>query len=334
MKTKILTCLLTGCVIISLQSCNQSVSNKQSVIFYSYADNPDEVHYLVPMVQSLRTFAGKYKDAAIWIYMKPELREQESSTIQKLISYNVVIKDIEIPAEADWFFLSGIVYTAARAESEAAGKTDILVFLNWDTVFLNEPDEFNLPAGKKLGYRPVMHKNVGLLFSEPLDSFWTQIYKIMAVDESALFPMVTPADGDTIRPYFNAGLLVIRPEGEILRKWAEYYERLYSDTLLRKMCEMDVRKRIFLHQTALTGAILNNLTRNEIIELSDRYNYPIFFREQFGAKKDFHDITRVITFRHESWFSNPDPDWDKKLTGPPEKIDWIKEHLIFSINDR
>jgi hypothetical protein len=49
---------------------------------------------------------------------------------------------------------------------------------------------------------------------------------------------------------------------------------------------------------------------------------------QFGAKKDFHDITRVVTFRHESWFSNPDPDWEKKLTVPPEKIDWIKEHLI------
>jgi hypothetical protein len=328
MKIKILTCLVTGWMIIFLQSCNQSGSNKQSIIFYSYADNPDEVHYLVPLVESIRTFAGKYKDAAIWIYMQPELIEQEASIIQKLISCNVVVRDVEIPLEADWFFLSGIVFAAARAESEAVGKTDILVFLNYDSVFLDEPDEFNLPTGKKLGYRPVMHKNVGLLFSEPLDSFWTQIYKIMAVDESVLFLMVTPADGDTIRPYFNAGLLVVRPDTEILGKWAEYYEKLYSDTLLRKMCEMDVRKRIFLHQTALTGAILNHLSRDEIIEFSNRFNYPVFFREQFGAKKDFHDITNVITFRHESYFKNPDPDWEKKLIGPPEKIDWIKEHLM------
>jgi hypothetical protein len=328
MKTKILTCLLTGWMIIFLQSCNQSGSNHQSIIFYSYADNTNEVHYLVPLVESIRTFAGKYKDAAIWIYMQPELIEQEASTIQKLISCNVVVKDVEIPLEANWFYLSGIVYAAARAESEAVGKTDILVFLNYDTVFLGEPDEYNLPTAKKLGYRPVMHKNVGLLFSEPLDSFWTQIYKRMAVDESVLFPMVTPADGDTIRPYFNAGLLVVRPEAEILRKWAGYYEKLYSDTLLRKMCEMDVRKRVFLHQTALTGAILNHLTRDEIIGFSDRFNYPVFFREQFGAKKDFRDITNVITFRHESYFNNPDPDWGNKLTGPPEKIDWIKEHLM------
>jgi lipopolysaccharide biosynthesis glycosyltransferase len=169
---------------------------------------------------------------------------------------------------------------------------------------------------------------VVLLFSEQLVSFWTQIYKITTVDESVLFPMVTPADGDSIRPYFNAGLLVVRPEAKILRKWAEYYERLYNDTLLRKLCKMDVRKRIFLHQTALTGAILNHLTKDEIIELSDCYNYPVFFREQFGAKKDFHNITRMVTFRHESYFSIPDTDWEKKLTGSPEKIEWIKEHLL------
>jgi hypothetical protein len=48
--------------------------------------------------------------------LQPEIREQEVSTIQKLISYNVVVRDIEITAEAKWFFLSGIVFTAARAE--------------------------------------------------------------------------------------------------------------------------------------------------------------------------------------------------------------------------
>jgi len=327
MKTSILTYLLIGFVITSLQCWTQPCSDKQSIIFYSYADNPNEVHFLIPLVESIRTFSGKYKDATVWVYMLPELREQETKAIEKLVSYNVVVKDIEIPEEAAWFFLSGKAFAAAQAESEAVGKADILVFLNYDTVFLNEPDEFDLPSDKKFGYRPVMHKNVGLLFSEPLDSFWTQIYKIMTVDESTIFPMVTPADGDTIRPYFNAGLLVVRPEAAILRKWVEYYGKLYSDTLLRKMCEMDIRKRIFLHQTALTGAILNHLTRDEILQFSDRINYPIFFREQFGAKKDFNDITEVVTFRHESYFSNPNPDWEKKLKGPKKKIDWIREHL-------
>jgi hypothetical protein len=173
-----------------------------------------------------------------------------------------------------------------------------------------------------------MHKNIGLLYSEPLDSFWMRIYERMAVDESRLFPMVTPADDDTIRPYFNAGLLVVRPEADILRKWVDYYQILYRDTLLRQMCEQDRRRRVFLHQTALTGAILNHYSHDDILQFSDRINYPIFFGEQFGARKDFHDITDIVTFRHESYFSDPDPDWEKKLKGPQEKIDWIKKHLM------
>jgi hypothetical protein len=329
MKTNLLTLFLAVCIISLLTCCKSSQNDKQSIIFCSYAENADQVHYLMPMVESIRTFAGKYKDATIWVYIPPALREKEAEKVKELLSMGIVVKDINIPDDASWFFLSGKVFAAARAEAESDGKADILVFLNYDTVFLNEPDEFNMPSGKKFGYRPVMHKNVGLLFSEPLDSFWTQIFKIMAVDESTLFPMVTPADGDTIRPYFNAGLLVVRPEEGILRKWVEYYAKLYQDPVLKKMCEQDIRKRIFLHQTALTGAILNHLRRDEIIEFSNKINYPIFFREQFGAKKDFHDITEVVTFRHESYFNNPDSDWDKSIIGPQEKIDWIKEYLIF-----
>lgn len=328
MKTVFITSFLTACIIIFSQSCKQPEPEKHPLIFYSYAENPDQVHYLVPLVESIRTFAGRYKDATIWVYILPELMEQEASTIAELNSYNVEVKNIEIPEEATWFVLSGKVFAASLAESEAEGKTDILVFLNYDTVILDEPEEFKLPENKKLGYRPVMHKNVGLLYSEPLDSFWMRIYERMSLDESRLFPMVTPADEDTIRPYFNAGLLVVRPDAGILKKWVEYYGKLYQDTVLKKMCEEDISKRIFLHQTALTGAILNQYTPEDILLLSDRMNYPIFFREQFGAKKDFHDISDVVTFRHESYFNNPDPEWEKKISGPQEKIDWIREHLM------
>lgn len=173
-----------------------------------------------------------------------------------------------------------------------------------------------------------MHKNVGLLTSEPVDPFWHRIYERNAVAEASLFPMVTPADGDTIRPYFNAGCLVVRPERGLLQRWRDEFTLLYQDSILREMCAQDVKKRIFLHQTALTGAILNHLERGEIMEFSDRINYPIFFEQMFGAKKKFNNINDVITFRHESYFRDPDPDWENQLQGPPDKIAWMREHLF------
>jgi hypothetical protein len=193
---------------------------------------------------------------------------------------------------------------------------------------LQEPGEFGLPPGKQLGYRPVMHRNVGLLYNEPLDAYWGRVFELLRVDPATAFPVVTPADGDTLRTYVNAGCLAVRPQRGLLRKWAECFTALYPDASLAEMCKQDEKRRLFLHQVALTGAILTHLRRDELLELSDRINYPIFFQSMFGAKREFRDIRGVVTFRHEFYFSRPDPDWESKLQGTPDRIAWIREHLI------
>jgi len=232
-----------------------------------------------------------------------------------------------VPEEATWFYRSRKVFASAQAEQQAAGKARILAWLDADTVILQEPGEFLLPEGKSLGYRPVMHRNISPLYEEPLDDFWKRAYADMSIPESAVFPMVTVADGDKIRPYFNAGCLVVRPERGLLRKWAETFPVLYKDPVLKEMCRRDELKRIFIHQVALSGAVLKHLRRSEMIELSKRINYPLFFREMFGAKREFHDIGEAVTIRYESFFNDPPPDWDKMLSGPPDRIAWLKEHI-------
>ncbi len=315
-------------VVISITGCRTRKTNNPSVIFYSYAENPVQLENVIPLVKSLREFGGKYRNSTIWLYLPQELMDSDSNVVRQLNGLNVLSKSIEIPEQAAWYFLSGKVIAAARAEADAEGLSGILVFLNHDTVILQEPGEFSLPPGKIFGYRPVMHKNIGLLYSEPLDSFWMQIYQANSIDENTLFPMVTPADLDTIRPYFNAGLLVVRPEERILRNWEKYFNQLSRDTLIRSMCEKDFYKRLFLHQTALTAAVLNHLDPEELYLFSDRTNYPVFFKEMFGSKREFIDISDAITIRHESYFRDPDPEWQSKLKGPADRIEWIKENLI------
>jgi hypothetical protein len=240
----------------------------------------------------------------------------------------VVLKSVEIPDEAGWYYLSGMVFAAAEAERQAAGKAAVLVFMGTDTIVLDEPSEFILPEGISLGYCPVMHRNISPLYTEPLDAYWSRAYSIMNIDESAVFKMITPADSDTIRPYFNAGCLSTRPERGLFRSWATSYIELCRDSLLKREAEKDAMKRVFTFQVALTGTFLNNLERDEMWEFSKRYNYPIFFKEMYGAKNDFNDITGVATIRYEDFFDNPLPDWDKLPSGPPDRIAWIKEHCL------
>lgn len=305
-----------------------SEGERLPIVFVSFVGNPAQLERAYGLAESIRAFAGQYQDAPIWIFGPEELTTQNTAAQVRFASLDVTLKSVEIPDEAGWYFLSGMVFTAAEAERQAAGKATVLVFMGSDTIVLKEPSEFILPDGVSLGYCTVMHRNISPLYSEPLDAYWSRAYSIMGIDESAVFSMITPADGDTIRPYFNAGCLSTRPERGLFQKWAATYLELCKDTLLRSEAEKNEMRRVFTFQVALTGTFLNNLRRDEMMQLSKSYNYPIFFKEMFGGTYDFHDITDAATIRYESFFDNPLPAWDKLLNGPPDRIVWIKEHYL------
>jgi hypothetical protein len=319
--------LLLSCCILFFLNCSKQVSNQHRLVFTAFVEFKEELLPLKVMVESLRTFGGKYHNAPVWIYTTDELMTSESDALAKLASLNVEFRTNQAPQDATWFFLARKVFAASQAEKDAQGKAAILARLDTDTIFIQEPDEYLLPKGISLGYRPVFHRNINPLYNEPLDAYWTRAYQIMSIQQSTVYPMVTPADGDTIRPYFQAGCVVVRPERCILRKWAEMFSVLYQDSVINELCKQDQRKKIFTFQVALTGSVLNNLDRSEMIQFSDRINYPIFFKEMFGAKRDFHDITNAVTVRYEHFFVNPPANWDNQLTGPADRIAWIKERF-------
>ncbi len=323
----IISFLLISCCIIILFHCSKNTGSRHPIVFTTFVEFKEELVPLKVMIESLRSFGGKYKDAPVWIYTTNGLMASEVEVLKKIDSLNAEIRTSQSPQDATWFFLAKKVFAAAQAEADAEGKTAILARLDTDTIIIQEPDEYILPEGKSLGYRPVFHRNINPLYWEPLDVYWARAYQTMGIQESTVFPMVTPADGDTIRPYFQAGCIVVRPERNILRKWAGMFTVLYQDSVIKELCKQDQRKRIFTFQVALTGAILNNLDRSEMVQFSNRINYPIFFREMFGAKKDFHDITNAVTIRYEHFFINPPADWDKQLNGPEDRIAWIKEQF-------
>lgn len=300
---------------------------QQRMIFATFAEQESDLAGIRIMIKSIRRFAGRFKDAPVWVYLTEGMLASESEFLEEIESLGAEFRLGEASEEATWFYLSRKVFAAAQAEKAAERKAGILAWLDVDTIFLQEPGEFLLPEGISLGYRPVMHKNISSLYDEPLDAFWERAYRNMAITDSLVFPMATVADGDKIRPYINAGCLVVRPGRGLLRKWADTFSLLSEDPALKEMCRQDERKRIFIHQVALSGAVMKHLRRDEIIELSGRINYPIFFGEMFGAKRDFHDISEAVTIRYESFFVKPPPDWEKLLKGPPARIAWLKEQL-------
>ncbi|MBM4159660.1 MAG: hypothetical protein FJ217_01030 [Ignavibacteria bacterium] len=190
---------------------------------------------------------------------------------------------------------------------------------------MNEPREFFLPRGVNLAYRPVMHKLIGSRYSEPPDEFWSRLYEKLAVPQSNIFPMVTPVDQETIRAYFNAGILVVHPERGLLRRWPPCFEVLCCDSVLKEMSVRDRRKQIFLHQAALTGAILTHLDRSEMMELPEVYNYPLFLHQQMPARLRPVSLDSLVTLRYDILFA--DPSWGEELRDSSQILQWFKQRF-------
>ncbi len=297
------------------------------VVFASYAGDAEQLHHTLVLVESIRTFGGRFSEAPVRIYAPESLIKTQQKLVKRFAPLAAEVRPSEAPADARAFPFAGKVFAAARAEKEAKGAASILVWMDEDTVVLAEPGELALVKSASLGYRPVMHRNIGSLYSEKPDAFWSRVYEKLAVPASAVFPMKTVTGDATVRPYFNAGLLAVRPERGIMKRWAEAFATLYLDPAIVEMCKKDQRLGVFLHQAALSGAVLRFVPRNEMAPLPDAYNYPLFFKDLYGADKPYDSIAGVVTIRYDVYFKNPAPDWSKKLKGPETTVSWLEKRL-------
>jgi hypothetical protein len=310
-----------------MEESRSSRGESAPIVFATYASGEQHLQHVFHLAESIRTFAGCCRDVPLWIYMPGDLLNTITDLIGTLESLGVEPRISDPPRKAKQFHYAGKVYAAGSAEMAAAGRIGILVWLDDDTIFLDEPRAFRLADDISLACRPVMHNRSGSAWERPPDPFWKRIYDKLSIDDRDLFPMTTPADQVKIRAYFNAGILVVRPDRGILRTWVRDFQILCSDPVLADMCERDIEKNIFIHQTALVGAVINVLRRGEIMELSDRYNYPVFFHLKYDSMREFNSIEDVITLRYGDYFRNPDPDWHKDLLGPKDRIHWLKKRL-------
>ena len=296
------------------------------IIFATYASDDEAQYWALVMAESIREFGGGMRNAPIWVY-RPEGRPDVDSTLRnKQKDLGVVLKTVPIPEDARGAWFAGKVNASAVAEAEAEGKGVILAWLDPDEIFVKEPKEFMLPEGISLGYRPVMHKLIGSPYSEPPDEFWSRVYAKLSVPEAAVFPVISPLDQLTLRAYLNAGVMIVRPERGLLRKWPDCFRTLYSDSVFAEWCRTDQLRAIFLHQAALAGDVLTLLKRSETMELPPTYNYPAYFHDRYPAKAKPKTLDEVVMFRHE-FFAPGRGFMDITTIRDSKIIDWVKQRL-------
>ncbi|MFW9915619.1 MAG: hypothetical protein ACFFGZ_08400 [Candidatus Thorarchaeota archaeon] len=272
----------------------------ERVIFASISGVADLDRKIPILAASVRQFAGILSDCPIWVLVPKTEKEIPEKTKTRLLAQNVQLIPFTVDEEARKFPFAALVRAAATVESLAKEKTELLAWMLADTIIIKEPKHLLLDAEKNLGYRPVHHTLVGSLYEEPVDAFWELVYRKCNVSEEKLFPMKTHVDGNTLRPYFNAGFLIVRPEKGLLQAWWEAFEKLYQDPDFKAHYAKNQLYTIFIHQAVLAGVILSTMDRQELQELPFSYNYPLHLYAESAKEYRPQNISDLITARYEN----------------------------------
>jgi hypothetical protein len=292
------------------------------VVFSTSIDYPDQLPQAVVLARSLRVFGGSVATAPIRIYLPGGAPPVPGSIRSELQELGVETRSFSVPTEAAGFFLGGKPFAAAQAEADARGTADLLVLLAPNTLVLAEPVEMILPPEKALAFSPVHHTNVGSWYEGPADSWWARIYEVLGVTDADLWPMETLADRRILRPYFSSGSLVVRPERGLMAGWAQAFSTLAADPELIA-ASREGPHNTFLHQAALAGAMVRALPRREMVQLSFRYNYPLFFDRFFEGVYAFDSLEEVATMRYEFSFPDLPEGWQQDVRAPEGVLEWI-----------
>lgn len=278
------------------------------------------------LAESIRSFAGDYSDAPIWVLVPQAVEEMPAENKDQFAALDVRLQAFEINGNALQFPFASKVYASAAAESLADGQSEILVWMDRGSLVIQEPRQMLLKRGKKLACRPVDHILIGSPYDQPLDPYWEFVYQSCGVKGDDIFPMITSADQIKIRPYINAGMLVVRPETGLLRKWRDTFQRLYQDSRLMDFYQQNRLYEIFTHQTILAGSILSTLNQAEIEELNHLVNYPLHMHAQYPPDLRPQSINELISLRYEDFFSNP--AWQDQIQVDGSLKDWLAEKVI------
>ncbi|MCB8922761.1 MAG: hypothetical protein H6662_14330 [Ardenticatenaceae bacterium] len=271
------------------------------------------------LAASIRRFAGAWADSPIWVFVPQDAGQLSLAEAAQFAELGVDILPFALDTDIGQFPFAAKIGATAVAENMALGQTELLTWLDRDTIVLNEPAEFMLPPGKALGYRPVHHRLIGPAWGEPRDPFWQLIYQHCRVPEGRDFRMTTHT-GEATGPYFNAGSFVVRPERGLMAQWLERFQHCYRLPEFANFYEQDGRYATFMHQAVLTGVLLHALTPDEMQELSTRINYPLHLHDDIPADLRPTAVNELMTVRHESMFEIP--DWQRLPIAEPLKS-WL-----------
>ncbi len=277
------------------------------------------------LCRSIRRYGGRHAQAPIHTFQPRCGTEVSRETLAVLEELGATHHTGTLNIDFRDYAIGNKILVCARAEeilSEA-----VLVFLDSDTIIVNEPAELELPEELDAAVRPADSVFNSTGPEDPNDGYWRKAYEICALEH---VPFVETELGRRVRAYFSSGLIAVRRAAGLFRQWQSDFLRLVKaghlpeSTGFRRMDEI-----------SLVAALVRAFDRVRLLD--GRYNYLIYRRPHLRSPWREAQLEELIHVHYRFWFNTPD---FLRLIRPPldpasETLQWLDQYLPFEpISDR
>jgi len=194
------------------------------------------------------------------------------------------------------------VLACAYVERQIESRHSIL-FVDTDTVFINDISEDCIKSEGFVYVRPVDNKGPGTLgVGDANDPFWKEVYQLFDLPMSDV-SVITTVNNEKIRSYYNAGFIWSHKVVGFYEQWLQDFETLVQSKLRPfGYKSRDNTNFRCLDQVAL--AVTTSRNQFNTKELSRKYNYPIPFKPKIDQGEHHVDIEELIHVHYHKWFQH------------------------------
>jgi hypothetical protein len=276
------------------------------------------------LLRSLREFGGELAQMPVWIFV-PDGKPLKPDANAQIGHLDAEIHLYSIEESLSQFPFAYKTIGAAHAEQLAESRHVNLAWHDRTGFICNQPTAFLLPADKAIAFRPTDIANIGAPYGEPLMPFWQTICDHFDINPEHFPPITTVLDQRQLYLYVNAGLLIVRPEYQVLRTWAQHLVATYALPKFQPFYRHNSAYAIFMHQTALTIAVVQRTNPTERLILPDSYLFSVDNFFDYPEHIRPNRLDDIATGRFHDFFALA--DWEEKIIASEQLVDWFKSQL-------
>lgn len=273
------------------------------------------------LIDSIRTFGGEAKNSKIWAVKPRKGKSLSKETLNFLKEKNVEIIEKNLNTHWHMYGLANKIYATAYVEKKFGKDYETLLFLDSDTIVIDEIDVDILEGRYDVAIKPLDGEYLALKETDKISPFWEMIYKKCSVSTGKIWKVKTTVNHLDILAYFNSGVIFSNAGSSLFTKWLENFKLFSTD---KRAYQLGHLEYYFLEQALLSGTILGCLPQNKVKILDNRFNYSINFHRQLENEEGNNKANIKIIHYHSSFYEN----WKENLPFiSPELNSWLHQRL-------